>query len=137
MEPIKCLDSLSLRQYPDCITLLQQQALSSAHISIHSHTCWRLEVCSMMPNSLARSPKSGPQPAPTQKVQSSLQIHDTRKKSDFCTIFVSYFCQRRLKFAKFNFFNATGLCIFSQCVHRRRAKISLKSIVIIFFEFCI
>ena len=30
--------------------------------TLHSHTCWRLEVCSMMPNSLARSPKSsGPQ----------------------------------------------------------------------------
>ena len=43
----------------------QQQlegSTSSQQISIHSHTCWRLEVCSMMPNSLARSPKSsGPQ----------------------------------------------------------------------------
>ena len=47
-------------QQTDCISCccygIHQAA--AAHISIHSHTCWRLEVCSMMPNSLARSPKS-------------------------------------------------------------------------------
>ena len=59
----------------------QLEGSSSQQISIHSHTCWRLEVCSMMPNSLARSPKSSGPQSISQSVQ---PVGIARRGGDGC-----------------------------------------------------